>query len=120
MSHNEDIESEPLLITEPHPPSPRQGQWVVFPLLAVLLFSAAVIFATVSFLAVCRSHTRIQSEIQHFWGAYTPYFPVKPYVPPPPHCQITQVRWLLFGLFFSSLTSEKANIVGVPSKSLIN
>ena len=31
-------------------------------------------------------------QIQHFWGAYTPYFPVKPYIPPPSHCHITQVH----------------------------
>ena len=127
MSYNDDNESHPLLIT-PTPdaltPSPgrKQGQWVAFvshpptPLLAVLLFSTAIIFATVSFSAVRRSfdcpsstsHIGIyvaSPEIQHFWGAYAPYFPAKPYIPPPSYCQITQVGWFLFCLFFSWLTS---------------
>jgi hypothetical protein len=130
MSHDEPEfpESQPLLVTsspDAHTPSPgrKQGQWVACgnqpptPLLAVLLFSAAVIFAAVSFFAVRRSfdcpsstsHTGIQfasPEIKHFWGAYTPYFSAKPYIPPPSHCQITQVRWLLFCFIFSSLISE--------------
>ena len=109
MTHNEEIESEPLLLTEPHAPT-KQSRWVAKPLLAVLLFCAAVILAAVSFFAFRRcssstSHsTGIQfasPEIQYFWGAYTPYFPVKPYIPPPSHCQITQVRWFLFS--FNSL-----------------
>ncbi|KAH9482157.1 3-phytase B [Psilocybe cubensis] len=30
--------------------------------------------------------------IQQSWAAYTPYFPVKQYSPPPAHCKITQVN----------------------------
>ena len=92
MTHNEDIESEPLLVTEPPRQKQKQEQWVSTPLLAMLLFSAAAILAAVSFFAVrhCPSHN---PEIQLLWGAYAPYFPAKPYIPPPSHCQITQVRW---------------------------
>ena len=70
----------------------------------VLLFSAVTILAV---FALRRSfdrppHAGIQlaspPDIQQFWGAYTPYFPAKPYIPPPSHCQITQVRWSLFCL----------------------
>lgn len=31
-------------------------------------------------------------EVQHSWGAYTPYFSVEHYIPPPPNCRISQVR----------------------------
>ncbi|KAJ3540298.1 hypothetical protein NMY22_g4362 [Coprinellus aureogranulatus] len=30
------------------------------------------------------------AEIQNFWGAYTPYFPVNLYEPPPKNCEINQ------------------------------
>jgi hypothetical protein len=33
------------------------------------------------------------SEVQHSWGAYSPYFSVEPYTLPPPNCRISQVRW---------------------------
>jgi hypothetical protein len=106
MTLNEDIESQPLLVTEP--PGQKQGQWAATPLLATLLFSAAVILAALSFFALhhCPSHN---PEIQHFLGAYAPYFPAKPYIPPPSYCQITQVRsfFILF-IFFSSLISNRS------------
>jgi hypothetical protein len=31
-------------------------------------------------------------EVQHSWGAYTPYFSAEHYTPPPPNCRISQVR----------------------------
>ncbi|KAG2012915.1 hypothetical protein CC2G_009864 [Coprinopsis cinerea AmutBmut pab1-1] len=31
-------------------------------------------------------------EISNFWGAYSPYFPVREYVPPPRECRINQVN----------------------------
>ena len=31
-------------------------------------------------------------EVQHSWGAYTPYFSVEHYIPPPLNCRISQVR----------------------------
>jgi len=31
-------------------------------------------------------------EVQHSWGAYTPYFSVEHYTLPPPNCRISQVR----------------------------
>ena len=76
----------------------------------LLLFAGAImisILTTVSFFAFCgtfnclytatsnKAQTTIgfaPPQIQHSWGAYTPYFPVKPYIPPPSHCHITQVR----------------------------
>src|SRR5882757_4433462 len=71
-----------------------------------LLLAGAIIFsifAAVSFFAIfcypfstsneAYTKMRITSpEIQNSWGAYTPYFPVTPYIPPPSQCQITQVR----------------------------
>ena len=119
MSQEQDSESQPLLVTsspEPHTTSAgrKQEQWVDQPPTpstnTLLLFSGAImlsIFAAVSFFAFRRSfdypsstsHTGVQfasPEIHHLWGAYTPYFPAKPYIPPPSHCQITQVRWFLF------------------------
>ena len=32
------------------------------------------------------------AEVQYSWGAYTPYFSVEQYTPPPPNCRISQVR----------------------------
>lgn len=32
------------------------------------------------------------AEVQHLWGAYTPYFSVEQYTPPPSNCRISQVR----------------------------
>lgn len=123
MSQDLDSESHPLLVTsspEPHP-ARKQEQWVA-PVnqpptpstSTLLLFSGAImlsILTAVSFFAFRRSfeypsstsHTGVQfasPEIQRFWGAYTPYFPAQPYIPPPSHCQITQVRWFLFCLKF--------------------
>ena len=142
MSQQDDSESQPLLVTsspEPHEPSPgrKQEQWVTSPpppsTNTLLLFSGAILLsicAAVSFFAVRRYfdhpsstlHTGIQfasPEIQHFWGSYTPYFPVKPYIPPPSYCEITQVRYFLFCLMFLIMISVQVNIVGVPPGSLI-
>ena len=101
MTQNDLEAIEPLLSPEEPGPEPGRKQRQQ-PKLALLLFSAVAIFA---FFAVrrslnCRSSTphagiHFASPIQQFWGAYTPYFPAKPYVPPPSHCQITQVRFVL-------------------------
>lgn len=109
---------------DPHTQSPgrkqEQWQWVTFTSQSdsklvtpptpstntLLLFSGAImlsIFAAVSFFAIRRypsngAHTGIQftsPKIQNLWGAYTPYFPVTTYIPPPSQCQITQVRCIL-------------------------
>ena len=72
----------------------------------LLLFAGAImisIFTAVSFFAFYASFNSTSNgaqtitqfappKIQNSWGAYTPYFPVKAYTPPPSHCHITQVR----------------------------
>ena len=89
----------------------------------LLLFAGAImlsIFALVSFFAFhtpfdCfynpstsnQTRTQVQfapPEIQQSWGAYTPYFPVKPYIPPPSHCHLTQVRSIDISFHLFSIT----------------
>lgn len=58
-----------------------------------LCLAAVLLFLGVS---VCRgpSHANLLSKsraVRHSWGAYTPYYAVEPYTPPPDNCRITQV-----------------------------
>jgi hypothetical protein len=116
LESSADKESQPLLSPDSYPEW-KQEKWLAFtsftsqshckPLsqMARLLAGAIIflIFIAVSFFAIfcypssttneAYTGMRITSpEIQNFWGAYTPYSPVTPYIPPPSQCQITQVR----------------------------
>jgi hypothetical protein len=117
-------ESEPLLVAsspDPHTPTPGRKQ-VSFVNQLLLLFFGAILFSIFSTAVSLRrsfdsdypSHTGIQFASRHFWGAYSPYFPAKKYIPPPSHCHITQVRWFFFVLISSLIFLEQVNIVGVP------
>ena len=95
------FESEPLLISPSPSPEPWIGRKPTPSTNILLLFAGAIIlsiFAGVSLFAIRYPDNGVYTgihftspEIQSSWGAYTPYFPVKPYIPPPSHCQITQV-----------------------------
>ncbi|KAF8812207.1 acid phosphatase [Phlegmacium glaucopus] len=111
---SEQPESQPLLI-ESSLDERKQEQWTTYPnqsdytrstlstgtLLLVAGATILSILAAVSFFVFTgtldrhSAQTTVQFapfQIQHSWGAYTPYFPVKPYIPPPSHCHITQVN----------------------------
>ena len=109
--HEDDESQQPLLEGSAHPNKLATSRTLstrtlllLFAGLATLSILAAASFFTFggpsSFLNGSsprsnRAQITIQfapPKIQHFWGAYTPYFPVKPYIPPPSHCHITQVR----------------------------
>lgn len=77
------------------------------------------IFTAVSFFAFYASFSCLSStsngaqtiiqfappKIQNSWGAYSPYFPVKPYIRPPSHCHITQVRSVYYYYCFPTFRS---------------
>jgi hypothetical protein len=127
-----DNESQPLLIAAT--PGQKQEQWTVCSnqsncqLLTpatrnTLLFYAGAIMlsilAAVSFFAFHASFNCLSStsngaqtiiqfappKIQNSWGAYSPYFPVKSYIPPPSHCHITQVRSVYYDYCFPTFRS---------------
>ena len=119
--HTHELKQEQSLwATHPNPSNYQLGLTPSNPSSRTLLFSAGLIiipiFAAVSFFAFGGTFDCLYDslsissgsqtptiqfappEIQHFWGAYTPYFPVKPYIGPPSHCHITQVRSILLVL----------------------
>lgn len=66
---------------------------------SVMLLSFAVIWLLFSRIHLClgSSLPKVITQfappsVQQSWAAYTPYFSVKPYTPPPSNCHITQVR----------------------------
>lgn len=76
---------------------------IAFPVLCFMFFVVATFLFVIS-QANAISSLGIQKpviqnffppEIQNSWGAYAPYFSAQVYVPPPPHCTITQVCILL-------------------------
>lgn len=79
----------------------RRKMTIVVGSTTMLLSLAAIWFLTLRNGLLCRASPsnpyqlvkeNPPPEVQHSWGAYTPYFSVEPYILPPPNCRISQVR----------------------------
>lgn len=80
-------ESQPLLI-----PSSTANHLITPSSRTLVLFAGVIMLSIFAFHCIYNGAQTAPPKIQQSWGAYTPYFPVKPYIPPPPHCHITQVN----------------------------
>lgn len=56
--------------------------------IASLSFALTIVLLFVKFLP--RPVPLSDSELQRFWGPYTPYYSVEEYQPPPDGCRVTQ------------------------------
>jgi len=70
-----------------------QRQQVLVAILLVVFFTCCLCNSLPS---IGFPNAQVESHHQHLmWGSYTPYYPVKRYLPPPPDCVVTQVSLIV-------------------------
>lgn len=97
----------PQFLVYQRPSSPmHQRQQVLVPIFAVVFLTCCLCNYVYSLPSIGFPNAQVELHHQHrMWGSYTPYYPVKQYLPPPPDCVITQVSPVILTLACSVLTS---------------